>query len=83
MISFDGGVGDGDNFHSRQQDDLVWGGWWMETILMRDNETISFGGGMEIGKNFQTRNLIVSHETRLPKKDSAVHSSEIVLISTL
>ena len=27
MISFDGGVGDGDNFHSRQRDDLIWG--WM------------------------------------------------------
>ena len=29
------------------------------------------------GENFLTRNLVVSHKTRLPKKYSAVHSSVI------
>ena len=37
------------------------------------SELISFGGG--VGENFLTRNLVVSHEPRLAKKDHAVHSS--------
>ena len=44
-------------------------------ILKRDNEIQSrmgWGGGRE---NFQIRILHVSHETRLPKKDSAVRYS--------
>ena len=64
----------------------------METNFKRDNEIVSYGGGVENivkrdkrayliwrwgggGENFLTRNLVVSHEPRLPKKDSAVHSS--------
>ena len=48
---------------------------WMWRILSSDktSKLISFGGG--VGENFQSRNLIVSHEPRLAKKDHAVHSS--------
>ena len=40
------------------------------------SELISFGGG--VGENFLTRNLVVSHEPRLPKKDSAVRVERVL-----
>ena len=69
----------------------------METTFKRDNEIVSYGGGVEVenivkqdkqahlvwrwgggGENFLTRNLVVSHKTRLPKKDSAVRVERVL-----
>ena len=47
----------------------------VENIVKRDKRAHlvwRWGGG---GENFLTRNIVVSHETHLPKKDSAAHSS--------
>ena len=50
---------------------------WRWRILSSDetSELILFGGG--VGENFLTRNLVVSHEPRLAKKDRAVRSSKL------
>ena len=50
---------------------------WRWRILSSDktSELISFGVG--VGENFLTRNLVVSHEPHLAKKDVAVRSSII------
>ena len=71
----------------------------VETTFKRDNEIVSYGGGVEVenivkrdkrahlvwrwgggGENFLMRNLVVSHETRLPKNQSAVHSSNNICV---
>ena len=51
---------------------------WRWRILSSDetSKLISFGGG--VGENFLTRNLVVSHEPRLPKKDSAVRVERVL-----
>ena len=69
----------------------------METNFKRDNEIVSYGGGVEVenivkrdkqahlvwrwgegGEYFQMINLIVLHEPRLPKKQSAVRVETVL-----
>ena len=63
------------NFKQDNKIVLFGGGVEVENIVKRDKRAHlvwRWGGGEE---NFLTRNLVVSHETRLPKNQSAVHSS--------
>ena len=49
-------------------------GWRWRILSGETNKIISFGGG----ENFLTRNLVVSHKPRLPKKDSAVRVERVL-----